>query len=74
MENENGPKWHLAVMVAVGRRRRAEAVGRRRLGFTQWAMQQHGLGFLVLKGVDTVVIGAPGTYMRTNCLNVNTGN
>lgn len=36
-------------------------VGWRRLGFTQWVIQPHGLGYLVLRGVDTVVIGAPGT-------------
>lgn len=36
-------------------------VGWRRLGFTQWVIQLQGLGYFVLRGVDTVAIGTPGT-------------
>ena len=49
-------------------------VGWRRLGFAQWVIQLQGLGYFVLKGVDTAAIGTPGTQTTINSLNVNTGN
>lgn len=44
------------------------------MGFAQWVIQLQGLGYFVLKGVDTAAIGTPGTQTTINSLNVNTGN